>query len=154
MVEKIIADALDNVLSRHYEHLGNAVREKPAVIIMVRRGVAIQGDFILDENQDAVEYIKRSRLAKELQKSMEDISPFAVKDGQVYIKDVFIENGVASANYSVKMNVNHSGKPHAEGISTSNASATKSRLSDDIREVVNDGIRNALKPAGLLFGKY
>lgn len=157
MGEKIIADALDTVLSRHYEHLGNAEREKTAVVFMDRRWVAIQGDFIPDEIRDAVEYIKCLRLVKELKRSIEDISPPMVNGGQVYINDEFIENDVASANYSVKMNLNYSGQQHVEGIFNSNAFYTKTSLTDDVREalseVANDGIRNALKPGDPLFGK-
>lgn len=157
-IQKKIADALDTALARHYEQFGNAEREKQAVIFLEDRWVAIEGSYTPEEIIEAVECIKLHRLSKKIKESMEDISGFAVKDGQIYIKDAFIENGAASANYTVKMNVNHNGKSHAEGISTSNASATKTRLSDDIREtlneVVNDGIRNALKPGGLLFGEY
>ncbi|ECU0255481.1 hypothetical protein C5V32_19525 [Salmonella enterica subsp. enterica serovar Oranienburg] len=66
---------------------------------------ALRGDEGIspEEVRDAAAYIKRTRLAKKLRKSLEEISPFAVKDGQAFIKNAFIGDGVASANYSVKM---------------------------------------------------
>lgn len=47
MAEKIIADALDTALARHYEQLGDAEREKQAVVFMDGRWVAIRGDLPL-----------------------------------------------------------------------------------------------------------
>lgn len=80
---------------------------------------ALRGDEGIspEEVRDAAAYIKRTRLAKKLRKSLEDISPFAVKDGQVFIKDAFIGDGVVSANYSVKMGMDHTGTQHAAGMS-------------------------------------
>ncbi|EDW0701086.1 DUF1983 domain-containing protein [Salmonella enterica subsp. enterica] len=79
---------------------------------------ALRGDEGIspEEVRDAAAYIKRTRLAKKLRKSLEEISPFAVKDGQVFIKNAFIGDGVASANYSVKMGVDHNGTRHAAGM--------------------------------------
>lgn len=156
-IQQRIADALDTALARHYEQFGNAEPEKTAVFLLADRWVAIEGSYSPDEMRDAVEYIKRSRLAKEMLKSMKEISPFAVKDGQVFIKDAFIGNGVALANYSVKIGVDHGVKNHAAGVgvSVSNASATKKRLADDMREAitdaVNDALRIALKPGGIIW---
>lgn len=93
MAEKIIADALDTALARHYEQLGDAEREKQAVVFMDGRWVAIRGDFTPDEIREAVEYIHRYRVSKKLQKSLEDISPFVVDNGEVFIKDAFITGG-------------------------------------------------------------
>lgn len=92
--EKIIADALDAALARHYEQSGNAEREKQAVVFMDSRWVAIQGGFTPDEILEAVGFIHRYRLSKRLKKSMEDISPFVVKNGEVFIKDALITSGV------------------------------------------------------------
>lgn len=118
MGEKIIADALDTALARHYEQLGNAEREKTAVVFMDGRWIAIQGGYTPDEIRDAVEYIKHKRLTKEFGKGLAELSPFALKDGQVFIKDAVIGNGIVSANYSVTLNVagKGKGKPHAAGM--------------------------------------
>ncbi|EOG7144877.1 DUF1983 domain-containing protein [Enterobacter hormaechei] len=116
MGEKIIADALDTALARHYEQLGNAEREKTAVVFMDGRWVAIQGGYTPDEIRDAVEYIKHKRLTKEFGKGLAELSPFALKDGQVFIKDAVIGNGIVSANYSVTLNVAGKGKPHEAGM--------------------------------------
>lgn len=218
MGEKIIADALDTALARHYEQLGNAEREKTAVVFMDGRWVAIQGGYTPDEIRDAVEYIKHKRLTKEFGKGLAELSPFALKDGQVFIKDAVIGNGIVSANYSVTLNVACKGKTHAAGMAVGvegdqskvvfeadhfkvhdavqsivgNAVATnaktKIRLGDEMtqavidavresdlftaiqvnidaqtasvagmqqamHDAVNDAIRNALKPGGLLYSR-
>ncbi|HAU5643764.1 TPA: hypothetical protein ACIIU4_004373 [Citrobacter freundii] len=97
MAEKIIADVLDTALARHYEQLGDAEREKQAVVFMDGRWVAIRGDFTPDEIREAVEYIHRYRVSKKLQKSLEDISPFVVDNGEVFIKDAFISETIHAA---------------------------------------------------------
>ncbi|EDJ7310829.1 hypothetical protein CQ227_22895 [Salmonella enterica] len=217
MGEKIIADALDTALARHYEQLGNAEREKTAVAFMDSRWVAIQGEYTSDEIRDAVEYIKHKRLTKEFGKGLAELSPFSLKDGQVFIKDAVIGNGIVSANYSLKVNGGNSkhyaasmalgvegdqskivfkaDRFHVHGAAQSIvghavASATKVKIKlgdemtqaiiDAVREsdmftamqvnidaqkasltglqqamhdAVNDAIRNALKPGGLLYNR-
>ncbi|EMO3864362.1 phage tail tip fiber protein [Enterobacter hormaechei] len=39
-----------------------------------------------------------------------------VKDGKVFIKDAFIDSGIVSANYNVKLNINNVGKLHEAGM--------------------------------------
>ncbi|HGY2352635.1 TPA: hypothetical protein ACNVQT_001508 [Citrobacter farmeri] len=96
-IQQKIADALDNWLARRHEQLGDAEREKQAVAFMDGRWVAIRGDFTPDEIREAAEYIHRYRLSKKLQKSMEDISPFVVKNSEVFIKDAFIGGAIDTA---------------------------------------------------------
>ncbi|EOL9074499.1 hypothetical protein ACM92Y_001059 [Cronobacter malonaticus] len=92
-IQQKIADALDNALARHYEQFGKAEPEKTSVFILADRWVAIEGSYSPDEIRDAVEYIKRSRLAKEMEKSMKENSPFSVvKDGQVFFNEAFIND--------------------------------------------------------------
>ena len=97
MAEKIIADALDTALARYYEQLGDAEREKQAVVFMDGRWVAIRGDFTPDEIREAVEYIHRYRSSQKLQASMEETSPFVVKNGEVFIKEANIAGGATHA---------------------------------------------------------
>ncbi|WP_236651654.1 phage tail tip fiber protein [Citrobacter werkmanii] len=97
MAEKIIADALDTALARHYEQLGDAEREKQAVVFMDGCWVAIRWDFTPDEIHEAVEYIHRYRVSKKLHKSLGDISPFVVDNGEIFIKDTFITGGAIQA---------------------------------------------------------
>lgn len=97
MAEKIIADALDTALARHYEQLGDAEREKQAVVFMDGRWVAIRGNFTPDEIREAVEYIHRYRSSQKLQASMEETSPFVVKNGEVFIKEASIAVGAIHA---------------------------------------------------------
>lgn len=156
-IQQKIADALDTVMDRYHEQFGNTEPEKTAVVFLLHRWVAIEGYYTADEISDAVAYIKHKRLTNEFGKEIADLSPFSIKKGQVFINDAFIGNGVASANYSVKMGVDRGGKNHAGGVgvSVSNASATKKRLTDDMREAitdaVNDVLRIALKPDGIIW---
>lgn len=173
MGEKIIADALDTALARHYEQLGNAEREKTAVVFMDGRWVAIQGGYTPDEIRDAVEYIKHKRLTNEFGKGLAELSPFSLKDGQVFIKDAVIGNGIVSANYSVTLNVAGKGKPHAAGMAVgvegdqskvvfeadrfkvhdavqsivgnavATSAKTKIRLCDEIKQAVIDAVRES-----------
>lgn len=106
--EKIIADALDDALARHYGRLNDTEREKVAVVFMDGRWVAINGDFTPDEVRDAVEYIKRLRKQKADEKAMAESSPYFVKDGQVFIKDAFIGNDLKSeisTNYKINLGI-------------------------------------------------
>lgn len=116
MGEKIIADALDAALARHFEQFGNAEREKTGVVFMDGRWVAIQGGYTLDEIRDALGYIKHSRVTKVPEQALADSSPFSVKNGQVFIKDAFIDNGVASADYSVMVGVKRVGEKYIAGM--------------------------------------
>ncbi|MDH0198120.1 hypothetical protein [Enterobacter cloacae] len=106
--EKIIADALDDALARHYGRLNDTERGKVAVVFMDGRWVAINGDFTPDEVRDAVEYIKRLRKQKADEKAMAESSPYFVKDGQVFIKDAFIGNDLKSeisTNYKINLGI-------------------------------------------------
>lgn len=95
-IQQKIADALDTALARHYEQFGNSEPEKTAVVFLAGRWVAFEGKYTAEKMRDAVEYIKRQRKEKADQKTMAESSPFAMKDGQVLIKDAFIGNGVGS----------------------------------------------------------
>lgn len=115
-IQQKIADALDAALARHYEQFGNTTPEKTAVVFLADRWVAIEGSYTSDEMRDAVEYIRRKRKEKADEKAMAESSPFVIKGGEVFIKDAFIGNGIASANYSVKVGTNHGGKKYAAGM--------------------------------------
>ncbi|NKI03766.1 DUF1983 domain-containing protein [Salmonella enterica] len=136
---------------------------------------ALRGDEGIspEEVRDAAAYIKRTRLAKKLRKSLEEISPFAVKDGQAFIKNAFIGDGVASANYSVKMGVDHNGTQHAAGmplgveegksqvkflaekfaVAAKTQNALEAALQKVIQKVVDDAFQKALRPGGMLWNK-
>ncbi|EFH7974165.1 DUF1983 domain-containing protein [Escherichia coli] len=105
--------------------------------------------------------------------SSEKISPFAIKDGEVFIKDAFIGNGVIKADWSMKVNTDENGRRYAAGMGVAvedgkeqvafkaekfevnksgtlhlkdaiaTAAETKIRLSDDMREAVIDAIRES-----------
>lgn len=149
-IQQKIADALDTWLARHHEQLGDAEREKQAVAFMDGRWVAIRGDFTPDEIREAAEYIHRYRLSKKLQKSMEDISPFVVKNGEVFIKDAFIGGAIVSAAPEVPQpvtniyNINYgvcNDKPVQNKVTISTDKfEVKPGIDDNIEEI----LRNAL----------
>lgn len=108
-IQQKIADALDTALARHNEQFGSTEPEKTAVVFLVDRWVAIEGSYTPEEIREGVEYIKRYRLSKKLQKSMEDISPFVMKDGEVFIKDAYIQGGaIQSVSISDTKKSDHS----------------------------------------------
>ncbi|MFA1286053.1 Fur-regulated protein [Citrobacter telavivensis] len=143
-IQQKIADALDTWLARRHEQLGDAEREKQVVAFMDGRWVAIRGDFTPDEIREAAEYIHRYRLSKKLQKSMEDISPFVVKNGEVFIKDAFIGGAIDSAAPEVTQAVTN---VYNINFGVSRNKSEKADFSDngiDIHVNVEDLLRNAL----------
>ncbi|PNP18610.1 DUF1983 domain-containing protein [Enterobacter hormaechei] len=81
---------------------------------------------------------------------------FVDKTGKAYIHEALIGNGTLSTNYSVKMNVDFGGKRYAAGMSIGQASvdaqtASIAVLQQAVHDAVNDALRNALKPGGLLY---
>ncbi|QMA46956.1 hypothetical protein HV030_10255 [Citrobacter freundii] len=136
MGEKIIADALDTALARHYEQLGNKKKKKAAVVFMDGRWVAIRGDFTPDEIRDALEFIKRTRLTESLGKALADSSPFSMKDGQVFIKDAFIDNGAASAEYIAKMHI---------------SIEENDKANSSFEEAVRKAVQKECQPGGLIW---
>ncbi|HCR0044968.1 TPA: DUF1983 domain-containing protein [Enterobacter hormaechei] len=104
---------------------------------------------------------------------MAESSPFVMKDGQVFIKDAFIGNGIVSANYNVKLNINNVDKPHEAGMTlvvedgqskvefmadrytvheaassiienaVATSAKTKIRLGDEMKQAVIDAVRES-----------
>ncbi|WP_318387699.1 DUF1983 domain-containing protein [Enterobacter sp.] len=141
------------------------------------RPVAADGstrDWRIGDWIDGVTSADSQEIADYVLDSLKDASPFTIKDGEVFIKDAFICNGITIAKWSTKVNTDENGRRYAAGIAVAvengkkqvkllaekfevNMSGTqfKIRLSDEIREAVNEAalevIRNALKPGGLLY---
>ncbi|CZZ86495.1 gp24 [Enterobacter roggenkampii] len=135
--------------------------------------LSCDGGISPEEMWDAMEHIKRTRQTKAFGKSLAELSPFTMKNGQVFIKDAVIGNGIVSANYSVTLNVTGKGKPHAAGMAVGvegdqskvvfeadrfkvhdvvqsivgNAVATnaktKIRLCDEMKQAVIDAVRES-----------
>lgn len=124
-IQQKIADALDTALARHYEQFGNSEPEKTAVYFLAGRWVAIKGSYTADEISDAVEHIKHRRLTKEFGKGLADLSPFTMKDGQVFIKDAVIQNVQVSRN--------------------------ETQLRKAISDVVSEALRKNLQPGGTIW---
>jgi len=89
--QELIANALDEAKQRSNEVFGGFPADKTAVVFLADRWVAIEGGYTPDEIRDAVEHIKHRRLTKEFAKGLADLSPFAMKDGQAFIKDAVIQ---------------------------------------------------------------
>lgn len=143
-IQQKIADALDTWLARRHEQLGDAEREKQVVAFMDGRWVAIRGDYTPDEIREAAEYIHRYRLSKKLQKSMEDISPFVVKNGEVFIKNAFIGGAIDSAAPEDTQAVTN---VYNINVGVSRNKSEKADFGDngiDIHVNVEDLLRNAL----------
>ena len=163
MGEKIIADALDTALAKHYERLGDAEREKTAVVFMDGRWVAIHGDYTPEEIRDALEYINRTRLTKALGKSLAELSPFTMKNGQVFINDACIRNGITSESgriYASGMGVSvDNGKEQVKfeaekfEIAASSKAPLDSALQEAIKKIVNEALQKATQPGGLLHSR-
>ncbi|CAH6661261.1 phage tail tip fiber protein [Pseudocitrobacter vendiensis] len=51
-----------------------------------------------------------------ISKGLADLSPFAMNDGQVFIKDAFIDKSIASADYSMKVGVKRNGEKYVAGM--------------------------------------
>ncbi|MCE3118495.1 DUF1983 domain-containing protein [Enterobacter sp. ASE] len=96
-----------------------------------------------------------------------------VKEGEVFIKDAFIGSGIVSANYNVKLNINNVGKSHEAGMTlgvedgqsnvefmadrytvheaassiienaVATSAKTKIRLGDELKQAVNDAVRES-----------
>lgn len=172
-VQQKIADALDTGMARYYEQFGNPEPDKTVVFFLACRWVAIKGCYTDEEIRDAVEHIKRLRKQKADEKAMAESSPFVMKDGQVFIKDAFIGNGIVSANYNVKLNINNVDKPHEAGMTlvvedgqskvefmadrytvheaassiienaVATSAKTKIRLGDEMKQAVIDAVRES-----------
>lgn len=118
--QELIANTLDEAKQKSSEVLGGFPTDKTAVVFLADRWVSIEGGYTPDEIHDAVEYIKHRRLTKEFGKALADLSPFAMKDGRVFIKDAFIQPGTAvsakadsnsggSTTYNCNMHINVDG---------------------------------------------
>jgi|GEM_PF-508460 len=115
-MQKAIADQLDHFKGCWEQRLGTSSEGKTAVIMLSDRYTAIGGGYTPEEISAAVEHIKHRRLTKELGKELADLSPFTIKDGEVFIKDAFIGNGITSANWSMKVNTDENGRRYAAGM--------------------------------------
>lgn len=158
-----IADALDTALARYHGQYDVSEPEKTSVLFLAERWVALEGKYTAEEIRDAVEHIKRTRMAKALGKSLAELSPFAMKNGQVFINDACIGNGITSESgriYASGMGVSvDNGKEQVEfeaekfEIAASSKDPLDSALQEAIKKIVNEALQKATQPGGLLYGK-
>lgn len=116
-------------------------KDKPEMLVMQK---AIGGGYTPEEISAAVEHIQGIRAAKAFSKAAKKVSPFAIKDGEVFIRDAFIGNGITTANWSMKVSTDVNGHRYAAGVGIAvNNASTRTRLSDDVREAVIDAVRES-----------
>ncbi|WP_230861609.1 hypothetical protein [Enterobacter roggenkampii] len=139
VIQKKIADALDTALARHYEKFGNTEPEKTAAFFLENRWVAIQGGYTPDEIRDAIEHIKHRRLTKEFGKGLADLSPFAMKDGQVFIKDAVIPKVQLSRTETDPR------KGYAINVGIAPEMKTSAKLSPEMEKAISDVVSAELK---------
>lgn len=143
-MQKAIADQLDHFKGCWEQRLGTSSEGKTPVIMLSDRYTAIGGGYTPEEISAAVEHIQSVRAAEAFSKAAKEVSPFAIKDGEVIIQDAFIGNGITSANWSMKINTDENGHRYAAGVGIAvNNKATKIRLTDDMREAVIDAVRES-----------
>lgn len=147
--QELIANALDEAKQRSNEVFGEFPADKTAVVFLADRWVAIEGGYTPDEIRDAVEHIKHRRLTKEFGKGLADLSPFATKDGQVFIKDAVIQNVKLSRTETDPR------KGYAINVGIGPEIKTSAKLSPDmekaISEVVSAELKKNLKPGGTVW---
>ncbi|EOC3627931.1 TPA: hypothetical protein OMT60_002889 [Enterobacter hormaechei] len=95
--QELIANALDEAKQRFSEEFGGVPADKTTVVFLADRWVAVEGGYTPDEVRDAAEYIKRKRKQKADEKAMAESSPFAMKDGQVFMRDAVIGNAIKTS---------------------------------------------------------
>lgn len=111
---------------------------------------------------------------------LSDSEPFTVKNGEVFIKEVVIGDGIVSAKYNMKFNINNDGKEHAAGMTVgvegdqskvefladrfkvheaassiienavATSAKTKIRLGDEMKHAIIDAVRESDLFASLL----
>ena len=148
-IQQKIANALDEAKQRTSEVFGGFPADKTAVVFLADRWVAIEGGYTPDEIRDAVEHIKHRRLTKEFGKGLADLSPFAVKDGQVFIKDAVIPKVQLSRTETDPR------KGYAINVGIGPEIKTSVKLSPEmeksISDVVSAELKKNLKPGGTVW---
>lgn len=116
-------------------------KDKPEMLVMQK---AIGGGYTPEEISAALEHIQGVRAAEAFSKAAKAVSPFTIKDGEMFINDAFIGNGITTADWSMKVNTNENGHRYAAGVGIAvNNKATKIRLTEDMREAVIDAVRES-----------
>lgn len=137
--QELIANALDEAKQRSKEVFGGFPADKTAVVFLADRWVAIEGGYTPDEIRDAVEHIKHRRLTKEFGKGLADLSPFAVKDGQVFIKDAVIPKVQLSRTETDPR------KGYAINVGIGPEIKTSVKLSPEMEKAISDVVSAELK---------
>ncbi|MFB4788220.1 hypothetical protein ACE3LO_25000 [Enterobacter hormaechei subsp. steigerwaltii] len=138
-VMNTIADALDEVCRRYFEVFGHPESGKTNAVSLDGRWVAVEGNFTHEEVRDAVEYIKHLRKQKADEKAMAESSPFAMKDGQVFIKDAVIQKVQLSRTETDPR------KGYAINVGIGPEIKTSVKLSPEMEKAISDVVSAELK---------
>lgn len=137
--QELIANALDEAMQRSNEVFAGFPADKTAVVFLADRWVAIEGGYTPDEIRDAIEHIKHRRLTKEFGKGLADLSPFAVKGGQVFIKDAVIPKVQLSRTETDPR------KGYAINVGIGPEIKTSVKLSPEMEKAISDVVSAELK---------
>lgn len=163
-MQDAIADQLDHFKNTWEQSLGASSEGKLPVIFLGGRYTVITGGYTSEEIREAIEHIQSSRKKKADNKL---VGETVLNDAHVQpgtIQSERLGNATISSSYTIHVNDSESEKRRVAGMISVKGSpfqaqtvATRVEFSDEMREavadVVNDAIRNALKPGGLLSGR-
>ncbi|WNY86601.1 hypothetical protein [Leclercia adecarboxylata] len=161
-MQDAIADQIDHFKNTWEQSLGASSEGKLPVIFLGSRYTVITGGYTPEEIREAILHIQSSRKKKADNKL---VGETALNDAHVQpgtIQSERLGNANITSNYSIRVNDSESEKRRVAGMISvkgslfrAQAVETKVQLSGDMREavadVVNDTIRNALRPGGLLW---
>lgn len=115
-MQKAIADSLDDLTERCVKAWCVPAEDKSPVIFLLDRYTVIGGQYTPEEMIAAAEHIQAIRSGEVFGKAPRDVSPFAIKDGEVFIKDAFIGNCITTADGAMKVNNDENGRRYAAGM--------------------------------------
>lgn len=171
--QEAIADSLDDMKQQCVKAWNLSVEGKTPVIFLLDRYVAIGGRYTPYEIGAAVEHIQAIRSSHEFSKAAEELSPFAIEDGKVFIKEAMISDADTTASSLMKVKRDENGRLYAAGMGIAvedgdkkvrflaesfkvgdepilraevrpiGDDEVKTRLSDDMRDAVIDAIRES-----------
>lgn len=111
-----------------------------------------------EEVREIEEYLKRQRLAKSLRDALEELSPFTVSNGQVFIQEAFFKGGEIQATniepvveYKAKQESTRSEPKNNISINIHSVAPDIGAASDSISKAVDERINLMLKPGGSIW---
>lgn len=111
-----------------------------------------------EEVREIEEYLKRQRLAKSMRDALEELSPFTVSYGQVFIQEAFFKGGEIQATNiepvvedKAKQESTRSEPKNNISINIHSVAPDSDAASDSVSKAVNERINLMLKPGGTIW---